>query len=188
MQSRDRIAAASEAAGVSAARAGLLADAGLRGRWEVICRDRFGREKWREQIRNLVTNAGEDYLLDVGLANGSKVATWYIGLIDSTPTVAETDTTSSHSGWTEVQDYDETTRQAFSPNAVSGQSVDNVGSLAAFTINANVTVGGMFLISESAKGGTGGTLYAAGAFSGGDKVLQTSDTLQVQATFTAGGA
>jgi hypothetical protein len=68
---------------------------------------------------------------------------------------------------------------------VSGKSVSNSASAAVFTIDTNATtMGGCFLTSVSTKGGTTGTLYAIGAFSAGDKVLDDNDTLTVTATFT----
>lgn len=41
-----------------------------------------------------------------------------------------------------------------------------------------------FLCTNSTKGGTAGTLYSVGAFSGGDKSLGSGDSLSVQGTFT----
>jgi len=173
----------------AAIRGGVLGAIGLAGRYELVCRDRHGREKWRESIDNLVTNAGEDYLLDAGLAGGAQITSWFLGLIDGTPTVDEADTAASHVGWAEVTAYTEGTRPAFTAGAVSGQSVDNAASKGSFSINANGTViGGAFLISNSTKGGATGTLYSAGAFTGGNKTLDSGDTLEVQATYTAGGA
>lgn len=159
-----------------------------RGRWRVRCRDRIGRVKWEDEITNLVTNAGEDYMLTAGLDGGTQITSWFVGLTDGTPTVAEGDTAASHAGWTEVTAYDEAARQGWTGGTVSGQSVDNSASPATFTINASTTVGGAFLISDNTKGGTTGTLYAAGAFSGGDRSLADDDSLEVTATFTAGGA
>jgi len=153
------------------------------GDWQIKIFDRFGNLTHKDDWHNMVVNAGLDYLLSIGLAGGTQIASWYIGLTDGTPTVAAGDTLGSHTGWTEVTAYSEAARQAWTPGSVSGQSVDNSGSVATFTINAaSTTVGGAFLASASS--GTTGTLYAAGAFSGGDKTLGNGDTLQVTATFT----
>ena len=40
----------------------------MKGRWEFICRDANGVEKWRDTIDNIVVNAGLNYLLDAGLS------------------------------------------------------------------------------------------------------------------------
>ncbi|MDJ0712582.1 MAG: hypothetical protein QNJ14_19525 [Woeseiaceae bacterium] len=161
---------------------------GLKGEWDVVCRDRHGRVKWRDSIKNLVTNAGESYMLQAGLDNQTQIGTWYVGLTDSSPTVAETDTMASHAGWVEDQNYSEAVRQTWTGGTESGQSIDNSASKATFSINATTTIGGAFLNSVSTKGGTTGTLYAVGAFSGGNKSVASGDTLEVTATFTAGGA
>jgi hypothetical protein len=107
-----------------------------------------------------------------------------VGLMDATPTVAAGDTMGSHAGWTEADEYSEANRQAFTPGSVASQSVDNSASKATFSINATVTVGGAFLTSSNTKNGTTGTLFAGGAFSGGNRALINGDTLRVQATYT----
>lgn len=160
---------------------------GAMGRWDVKIRDPQGRLIRRDRFKNLVVNAGLDHLLDVALAGGTQITSWYIGLTDGSPTPAAADTLASHSGWTEVTAYSESARQAFTPGTVSGQSVDNSASVATFTVNADGTViGGAFL--ASAASGTSGTLYAAGAFTGGNVTLSNGSTIQITATFTQAAA
>lgn len=142
-----------------------------------------------DQIENIVVNVGLDHALDVTLSAATQITSWLLGLTDGTPTVAAGDTMASHAGWVEVTAYDEGTRPAWTDGGVSGQSVSNSASQARFTISTNgTTVGGAFLTSNNVKGGTTGTLYAAGAFSAGDKTLDDNDTLDVTATFTAAAA
>jgi hypothetical protein len=158
----------------------------IKGRWEVICRDKNGNEKWRDFIDNIVVNAGLNHALDVTLSGATQITSWFLGLLSATPTVAAGDTMASHAGWTEVTAYDEATRQAWTDGGVSSQSVSNSGSPATFTISTNGTnIGGAFLTSNNTKGGTTGTLYAAGAFTAGNKDLDDNDTLQVTFTATA---
>lgn len=167
-------------------RGGKLAGGALAaGRYEVVCYDRTGGEKWRDEIRNLVTNQGLDYLLSAGLAAGSQITSWYVGLTSASPTPAAADTLASHSGWTEITDYDGS-RKAWTAGAVSGRSVDNAGSPASFDISGSASVGGAFL--ASAASGTSGTLYSAGAFAGGNKSVGSGDTLVVTSTFTQAAA
>lgn len=158
----------------------------LRGHWALEARDADGNLKWTEIIDNIVVNAGLDYLLDVALSAGTPVTSWYIGLTGATPTVAAGNTMASHAGWTEVVAYSEASRQAFTDAGVTSQTCTNTASPAVFTINANSTdIGGAFLASDNTKSGTAGTLYAAGAFTAGNKSLDNGDTLTVTFTATA---
>ena len=175
------------AAGRAIMRPGMdLGGRNLSTRYKVVCRDREGRIKWTDYIDNLVVNVGLDDSLDKHLKGSGYTAAWYIGLMDGSPSVAAGDTMASHAGWTEVQDYSEANRQAATFGTVSGQSVDNSGSVASFSIDTNgITVGGAFLVTDNTKGGTTGILYGAGAFDAGDKSLDDGDTLDVTLTATA---
>lgn len=165
--------------------AGLDAQAALRGDWRIVAKDPQGNVLRDERFSNLVVDTGLDYLLDAGLSGAAQISPWYVGLTGSTPTPAAGDTPASHAGWTEETGYDEAARQAWTDGGVSGQSVDNSGSVATFTVTANgTTFGGAFLISDNTKGGSTGTLYAVGAFSGGDLTLSAGSTIEVTATFS----
>lgn len=167
----------------------LLAAAQGAGHWDITARGPDGNVLWRDKIENLVVNAGLDYLLDAGLSGGVPITSWFVGLTDGTPTVAAGNTMASHAGWVEVVAYSQAARPAWVDGGVAGQAVSNSGSPASFSINADATtVGGAFLTSVSTKGGTTGTLYAAGAFSGGDQVLGNGSTLDVTAAFTQAAA
>jgi hypothetical protein len=174
----------------AAVRARALAaanDAQFRGHWQITCRDRHGRIKWQDDIKNLVTNEGLNHLLDVALSGATQDTTWFIGLTSASPTVAAGNTLASHAGWTEVTAYDETNRVAWVDGGVASQSVSNSASPATFTINANSTdVGGAFLAGVNT--GTSGVLYAVGAFTAGNKSLDDNDTLDVTFTATAAAA
>lgn len=158
----------------------------LATRYKVTCYGPDGVLKWVDFIDNLVVNAGLDDSLDKHLKGSAYTATWYIGLTDGTPTVAAADTMASHAGWVEVTAYTEANRQTATFGTVSGQSVDNTASPGVFSINTNnTTIGGAFLVNNNTKGGSTGTLYGAGAFTGGDKLLDSGDTLNVELTATA---
>ena len=154
------------------------------GVFKVWCYDSEGKLKWFDTAKNLVVNEGLNHLLDVLLTGGTQVTTWYVGLTDGTPTVAAADTMSSHSGWTEITAYSESTRPEYVETR-SGQTVSNSASKASFSINASTTSGGAFLTSDSTKGGTSGTLLCAAAFTAGNKSLSNGDTLNVQYDFSA---
>lgn len=153
--------------------------------YHVVCRGPDGKVKWVDEFDNLVVNGGLDHSLTEHFKGSGYTAAWYVGLTDGTPSVAAGDTMSSHAGWTEVTAYSEGVRQTLTLGTVSSQSVDNSASKATFSINGTTTVGGAFVTTDNTKGGTSGTLYGAGAFSGGDKSLGSGDTLEVTVTLTA---
>jgi hypothetical protein len=98
--------------------------------------------------------------------------------------MAAGDTMASHAGWTEITAYSQGTRPAFTPGTVSGQSVSNSGSVAAFSINGTATVAGAFLPTDNTKGGTSGTLFSGVDFTTSRGVAD-GDTINVTYTFTS---
>jgi hypothetical protein len=166
----------------------LVQQVQLENHYIVEAFDQDGNLKWVEEFDNIVVTAGLNDMLDKYFKGSSYTAAHYVGLTDSTPTVAAADTMASHGGWVEITDYTQGTRPAFTPGTVSAGSVDNSASKAVSTINASVTVGGAFVTTNSTKGGSTGTLYGAGAFSGGDRALVNGDTLNVTVTATASAA
>lgn len=141
-----------------------------------------GQVKWTQQVHNTVMTVGKNHTLETEFRGGTAVTTWYIGLISSSgySAISAADTLASHAGWTEGTPYSGN-RPAWTPGAASGGVTTN-GSAIAFTINATLTVKGMFL--ASANTGTTGTLMSAALFSGGDASVISGDTLNVTYTFT----
>jgi hypothetical protein len=175
-----------EAQGQADAKGGVAAKVTLKNHFRVECFDRDGNLKWADEFDNLVVNEGLNDSLDKHLKGSAYTAAWYVGLMSGTPTVAAGDTMASHAGWTEVTNYTEAARPTLTLGTVSGGSVDNSASKAAFSINADgTTVGGAFIVTNSTKGGSTGTLYGGGAFTGGNRTLGNGDTLNVQVTCTA---
>lgn len=161
------------------------------GYYEVECLDSDGNIKWTDTIQNLITTVGKNDLLDKYLAGSSYTAAWYIGLISSTSysAVAAADTAGSHAGWLEsgatyTPAYSQSTRVVTAWSSASAGS-KATSAASAFSISSSGTVKGAFLTSSSTKDGTGGTLYSAGLFSGGDKVVASGDTVNVTYTATA---
>jgi len=175
---------ASDSFGASIIKAKPMGAARIKGYWQITCRKADGSVRWKDEIHNLVVNVGLDHLLDVTLSGATQITTWYVGLTDDSPTIAAADTMSSHAGWAVATGYSEAVRQTWTDAGVSSQSVTNSASKATFSINATDTIGGAFLTSDNTKSGTTGTLYAVGAFSGGNKAVVNTDTLEVTATFT----
>jgi hypothetical protein len=100
------------------------------------------------------------------------------------------DTMASHSPWSESSAYSQSNRPAFTAGSISGGSVDNSGSPASFSINAdNTRIFGAFLCDNNTKGGSSGVLYGMAPFaSPGSKTVDNGDTLAVTTTLTASAA
>jgi hypothetical protein len=160
------------------------------GVYHIECHDKDGNLKWSADTKNLVVNAGLAYMAGTALTSVAQITTWYIGLYGAgaSNTPAAGDTMSSHAGWTEVTDYSNATRVAatfVTATTANPSVVTNAASPATFNINGTTTVGGAFLTSGSAKGGTTGTLFSAADFSApGDRSVVSGDIISVTYTFS----
>jgi hypothetical protein len=160
------------------------------GVYHVECHDKDGNLKWSADTKNLVVNAGLAYMAGTALTSVAQITTWYIGLYGAgaSNTPAAGDTMSSHAGWTEVTAYSNATRVAatfVTATTANPSVVTNAASPATFNINGTTTVGGAFLTSGSAKGGTTGTLFSAADFSApGDRSVVSGDIISVTYTFS----
>jgi hypothetical protein len=183
---------ASDAALVRAG--GLQEAARAQGRFDVECFDKDGRLKWRDTIENVVTTVGKNLALDTFLAGaGYTVVGPFMGLISSVsygagPVVG--DSMGSHAGWTEAGAANAPTYTA--PRKTCAWSAAAAGAKAlsaalAFVFTGDGTVKGCFLVygtgAVSTIDNTSGILYSGGLFTGGDKIVVNTDTLNV--TYTA---
>lgn len=158
------------------ARPGYVEEAGVpKFRYEVICFDADGNEKWRDDFTNLVTTAGKTDIVDKYFKGSAYTAAWYLGL-KGTGTAAAGDTLASHAGWAEVNPYSGN-RPAITFGSTSGGS--NTASAVTYTITGAATVAGAFI--ANANTGTSGTLYSAGDFAASRSVV-SGDSLQVTVT------
>jgi hypothetical protein len=168
----------------------------LTGRYHVRCIGKDGRLKWEDDIENLVTTVGKNFILDTVHAGSSYSVTGpYMGLISSVDwsAVAAGDTMASHAGWKEAGSgvnypiYNGNRKTCAFSAANNGSKA--LSSALAFTIETTGgTVKGCFIVlgtgAVATKADTNGTLYSAGAFTGGDKVVDIGDTINV--SYTAG--
>jgi hypothetical protein len=138
---------------------------------------------WDGAFLNLVPTGGADDILTQYFAGSAYTAAWYMGLVDgaTAPTFAAGDTMASHSGWTENTTYSNSARLTLAFGTAASRSIA-LASAATFNINGTATIAGGFFVTNSTKGGTTGTLYSAGAFTGGNKGVSSGDTLSVSAT------
>ena len=146
---------------------------------EVVSVDRFS---------NLVTNLGRNFALDTLLRGSSYTAACNLGLA-GTGTKAAADTQASHAGWLEVGGTNAPvytgTRKTITFNAAASQSITHTAVTYAFTSSGTVAGAFLNLAGSATKDNTTGTLFSAGNFTGGDKVVASSDTIDV--TYTLNG-
>lgn len=166
----------------------LRQGAGASGVYTVVCIGADGVEKWRDTFPNLVVNEGLQLMNDTFFDGSSYTAAWYLGLItgpSSGTTFAAADTMASHGGWTEDTTYSNANRPTVTFGSATLADPSVIATTAtSFSINGATTVAGAFLTTDNTKGGTTGTLFSASDFTGGDRLLQSGDTLNVTYTFT----
>lgn len=140
---------------------------------------------WTEEFCNMVVNEGLNDSLDKHLKGAAYTAGWFVGLTDASPITAPDNNMVLHPGWSEADEYDEATRQLLVLGSVANGSVDNSASKASFTINADILIGGAFIVNDNVKNGTAGILYGVGPFTGSNRDCQIGDTLNVTVTASA---
>lgn len=142
----------------------------------------------QDAFPNLVTNAGRNFALDTLLRGSSYTAACNLGLC-GTGTKAAGDTQASHAGWLEVGGSNAPVytgnRKTITFNAASGQSITHTAQTYAFTSSGTVAGAFLNLAGSATKDNTTGTLFSAGNFTGGDRVVASSDTIDV--TYTLNG-
>jgi hypothetical protein len=165
------------------------------GVFEVWCVGPDGKEMWRDTIHNVVCTVGKNLALDTFLAgSGYTVTGPFMGLISSvsyTTGPAAGDTMSSHGGWVEAGSASNfplyTTPRKTCAWAAAGSGSKALSAALQFPIiTTGGTVKGAFIVfgtgAVSTIADTNGTLYSAGTFTGGDKVVGVGDTLNVSYT------
>ena len=122
-------------------------------------------------VNNLVTNQGQDYLLNVALGGQAAQAGWYLALYsnDYTPTedaTAATFPVMAGEITSTTEGYSNATRQRWIPAQASNTTMHNLASPAVFNmVTASVVnVTGIGLLSDSARGSTSGLLLSAAKF------------------------
>jgi hypothetical protein len=156
----------------------------------------YHTEHWRDGklfrtyvAENTIVNVGKNYILDVMFNDGTQIANnkWFMGFISSSgySAIAAGDTMASHSGWTEWTTYSQSVRQNWSSGAAASQSVTN-GTAVVIDITGSGTVKGLFIVGGASgadtKSGTGGTLWSAALYTGGDVAVINGD--QLRSTYT----
>ncbi len=156
-----------------------------KGKWVIEHLDKDGNVKAVYDMPNDIVNQGKNDIFEVMFHDGTQIAStsWFLGLISNSgfSALAAGDTMSSHSGWTEATGYTQSTRVAWGPGTAASQSITNA-SPAVFDMNATATIKGVFVTTNSTKGGTTGRLWSTALFTSGDVPVSNGD--QLRATYT----
>lgn len=123
------------------------------------------------RIRNLVTTEGLNDILTQYFKGSAYTATPFVGMInnDGYIAIAGGDTAAkittsapggSNNGWKEFTSYSAGTRPALTLGTAVAGAIDNSASLASFTLSADLSLKGAFLIMDDTKGGTTGPLIS----------------------------
>lgn len=161
------------------------------GVFTVTCVGPDGVEKWSDTFHNLVVNQGLQDMNTKYFKGAAYTAAWYLGLVTgpgSGNTYAATDTLASKA-WTENTNYTGTRPAVSFGTATTADPsiISNAAAPVAFSITANAqTIAGALLCSVTS--GTSGVLFSVGNFTGGDKFVDSGDTLNVTYTFSLDAA
>jgi hypothetical protein len=129
------------------------------------------------EFENIVVDQGLTSMLGVYLHADTQIANWFCGLFEGNYTPVGTVTAATiASASTETTAYTSATRVAYVPAAAAAKAITNAASRADFIFNATKTLYGAFLISDSTKSGTAGTLFSVARF-GSSKVVNDTDEL-----------
>lgn len=144
--------------------------------------------KWADTAENVVCTIGKNLALDTYLAGSAyTVVGPYMFLINTNASSAVAgDTMGSHAAWLEVGGSNAPaysgTRKTCAWSAASAGSKALSAALS-FAFSSGGTVGGCGIVFGSGAvntlDSTAGTLYSAGAFTGGSKIVGNGDTLNV---------
>lgn len=165
-------------------RSALKESGSLEGRYSVTCIGADGKLKWSAEFPNTVVVVGKDLALDTILAGtGYTVTGPYMFLISNSgfSAVSSSDTMSSHSGWAESTCYSGSRPTCAWSSASAGSK--SLSAALSFSVTSTDTIVGVGIVfgsgASSTVSNTGGTLFSAGQFTGGNKGVANGDTLNV---------
>ncbi|NBR62045.1 MAG: hypothetical protein EBT86_10495 [Actinobacteria bacterium] len=163
------------------------------GVFTVVCHDAQGNFKWEDTFHNLVTNQGAAYMNQTFFTGSGYTASGnlFVGLITgpgSGNTYAAGDVINSHAGWTENTAYSGSRKALVMGTATTADPsvINNSSSTAVFTMTSNAQVIAGAFVTTVNTGGTSPSnkLFSEGNFTGGDKIVDSGDTLTVTYEFS----
>lgn len=160
---------------------------GAGGVFTVSCVGADGQIKWSDTFHNLVVNEGLQSMNTQYFKGSSYTAVWYLGLIEGaggSNVFDAGDTLATHAGWTESTAYAGARKSVTFGTATTADPsvITNSLSPSSFVMNATKTISGAFLTTVDS--GSSGVLFSEGNFTGGDKFVDSGDTLNVTYSFS----
>jgi hypothetical protein len=162
---------------------GIVEEGKAVGIYHIECHDSQGNLLWSDVAPNTISYQGKNFLLDQGFAASSYTASWSMSLITAgTATTASTyaspivtEVTSSIIASRPVVTW---TASASGLKTATATTFSIIGSA---TIIGNMLVaGGSGVATVGNTSATGGVFFSGASFAGGNKVVNSGDTLSVQ--------
>jgi len=150
----------------------------FRNTYQMLCFRPDGSLRWKATLENLMPTEGRNFILEAALKGSSYTATIFLGLKGS-GTAALADTMASHSGWSELTAFSESTRPAWVGGSALAGEISNAASPAEFSVTGTITVAGALQTTDDAKGGGDGALLGVGDFEEGPRPAYPGDTLKL---------
>ncbi len=186
---RDAMHANAKSAAAVVAQAMLAEGMEIHGYYTMEHYNKAGELLAVDVFPNTVVTVGKNAMLDQSLAGSAYTVTGpYMGLISSVSysAISAADTMASHAGWLEAGGANAPTYSGNRPTAAfsaASAGAKALSSALAFSITGTGTIKGAFLTfgtgAVNTKDNTGGTLFSAGLFTGGDRAVSNGDTVNV---------
>lgn len=146
--------------------------------------DRVNGGEW-QRIPNLIVNEGLAHILNVALGSTPKPAGYYIALFSGATAPAANWTAANFSSVASeivslTEGYTAATRPQWTPTNTTGNSIDNMTTVASVTIATatQLNVTGAALLTNSVKGGTSGALVSATKYAA-TRTFQNGDVYEI---------
>ena len=162
----------------------------LGGVFECEIYDKHGNLKWTERAHNVITDQGENHIINAVLAGATQITTWYCLLVETNTTASGT-MTYAVPVFTESTAYDEVTRPIYAEVAAAGGTTTNSANKGTFTINDTKTMfgaalvgGGTAAMTKGDVASAGGVLFSFGTFTT-NRAVVAADVVNLTYTVSA---
>lgn len=146
--------------------------------------DRINGGEW-QRTPNLIVTEGLAHMLNVALGTTPKPTAYYLALFSAAAQPQASWTAASFSSAASevtsmAEGYTDATRPKWTPSNTTGNSIDNMSTIAKVTIStaSQLTVQGAAMLTNNTRGGTSGVLVSATKYPSA-RVFQDGDTYEI---------